>query len=88
MISVIIRTYNQEETTVLSVPCLTLRENGERPVTVEIGSNQLVGTDAQRIIDGYRRARGGALSKATVPPLWDGKVAGRIVRVMMNALSS
>ena len=78
----------QEETTALRIPCLTLRGNTERPVTVEMGSNQLVGTDTQRIIESYRRVHGGALKKATVPPLWDGKVAGRIVRVMMNALSS
>lgn len=69
----------QEETTVLGIPCLTLRHNTERPVTIEMGTNVLVGTDPGKIkqsafavLDGTSRAG------AKIPPLWDGKTAGRI----------
>ncbi len=78
----------QEETTALRIPCLTVREHTERPVTVELGSNQLVGTDSQRIVDGYRRICDGSLEHATVPPLWDGRAAERIVGVLINPLQS
>jgi len=69
----------QEETTVLGVPCLTLRENTERPVTLDQGTNHLVGSDpatiraeARKILDGEARA-------SRVPDLWDGGAAARIV---------
>jgi len=69
----------QEETTVLGIPCLTLRENTERPITIEMGTNILVGTDPTRI----KEAAANALAKRKpsdikIPPLWDGKAAGRI----------
>ena len=70
----------QEETTVLGIPCLTLRENTERPVTIELGTNILVGTDPETI----ERTAYEALDReripgtASIPPLWDGKAAGRI----------
>lgn len=69
----------QEETTVLGIPCLTLRENTERPITIEMGTNILVGTDPDKI----RRTAAEALdagprTDARVPPLWDGRAAGRI----------
>jgi UDP-N-acetylglucosamine 2-epimerase (non-hydrolysing) len=68
----------QEETTVLGIPCLTLRNNTERPITIEMGTNVLVGTDPDRI----RQAAGAALSntprETKIPPLWDGEAAGRI----------
>lgn len=69
----------QEETTILRVPCLTLRENTERPVTVEMGTNRLVGTDPARILLAYREALATDTSVSRVPPLWDGGAAGRIV---------
>jgi UDP-N-acetylglucosamine 2-epimerase (non-hydrolysing) len=74
----------QEETTILGTPCLTLRENTERPATIDAGTNQLVGTDPQRILAGYRSAleRKGTSVK---PPLWDGKAAGRIVEVIARS---
>jgi UDP-N-acetylglucosamine 2-epimerase (non-hydrolysing) len=69
----------QEETTALKVPCLTLRNNTERPITVEIGSNRLVGMDPERILDGYRDVIHGRITPPQVPPLWDGHAAERIV---------
>ena len=74
----------QEETTVLKVPCITLRENTERPITAEIGSNQVVGTDPERIVAAYRKAIGGDFREPQIPPLWDGKAAERIVRTMLE----
>ena len=70
----------QEETTYLGVPCLTVRENTERPVTVELGTNQLVGTDMElleREVEEIRWSRG---KRGTVPPLWDGQAGERIAQ--------
>ena len=78
----------QEETTVLKVPCITLRENTERPVTAEIGSNQIVGTDPERILAAYRTAVSGQWREPQTPPLWDGKAAGRIVRIILQTIQS
>ena len=72
----------QEETTILEVPCLTLRENTERPVTMTHGTNQLVGTDPTRILDAWRNIDGGGAR--TAPPLWDGRAAHRIVDVLSS----
>ena len=72
----------QEETTILKVPCLTLRENTERPITVEMGTNQIVGTDTEKIIKSYRHVIDGTYRHADVPPLWDGKAAQRIVQIL------
>jgi UDP-N-acetylglucosamine 2-epimerase (non-hydrolysing) len=71
----------QEETTILGVPCLTLRENTERPITVTDGTNQLVGTDAKRISDAWIRARD-LTAPSKTPPLWDGRAAERIADVL------
>ena len=74
----------QEETTVLGIPCLTLRENTERPITVEMGTNIVVGTNKDRIIDAASAALDREPDKraARVPPLWDGRAAERIVDVL------
>ncbi len=76
----------QEETTILKVPCITLRENTERPVTAEIGSNQIVGTDTQKIITAYKNAINGNWRKPQIPPLWDGHAAERIVKILLEEL--
>jgi len=76
----------QEETTILKVPCLTLRENTERPITAEIGSNQVVGTDPARIREGYKQALNGHLQNIEIPPLWDGHAAERIVDILLDKL--
>ena len=76
----------QEETTVLKIPCLTLRENTERPVTVELGSNQLVGTDPQKIITAYQNVMNNRFRTPQIPPLWDGKASERIVKILKESL--
>jgi UDP-N-acetylglucosamine 2-epimerase (non-hydrolysing) len=72
----------QEETTVLGVPCLTLRNNTERPITCEQGSNRLVGLEPERIIAAGLDVLGRPTETARVPELWDGKAAVRIVDVL------
>jgi UDP-N-acetylglucosamine 2-epimerase (non-hydrolysing) len=76
----------QEETTILKVPCLTLRENTERPVTAELGSNRLVGTDPAKILAAYRQAMDGQAGQGGIPPLWDGHAAERIVAILAEKL--
>ena len=71
----------QEETTILGVPCLTLRENTERPVTVTHGTNRVAGTQPESIVAAWRDVRGQRHAPAT-PPLWDGGAAGRIVEAL------
>jgi UDP-N-acetylglucosamine 2-epimerase (non-hydrolysing) len=72
----------QEETTVLGVPCLTLRNNTERPATVDQGTNELVGTDPERIVQSGLRVLGSPPASGMVPDLWDGAAAARIVDVL------
>jgi len=71
----------QEETTVLGIPCITIRENTERPVTVTIGTNYLAGTDPARILSAADEILSGNAKKGVTPPLWDGKASGRIADV-------
>jgi UDP-N-acetylglucosamine 2-epimerase (non-hydrolysing) len=75
----------QEESTALGIPCLTLRENTERPVTITHGTNRLVGMRPQAILDGYRAALS-ANGTPKRPPLWDGQTAGRIAAVFEQFL--
>jgi UDP-N-acetylglucosamine 2-epimerase (non-hydrolysing) len=70
----------QEETSVLNVPCVTLRETTERPVTTELGSSELAGSDEARIWNAWERIRAGHWKQASTIPLWDGQTAGRIVQ--------
>lgn len=77
----------QEETTVLGVPCLTLRENTERPITVTQGTNRVVGTDTAVIRDAVRKLLDGEAPKGRIPDLWDGGAAGRIVDVLQRDLA-
>jgi len=74
----------QEETTVLGIPCITLRENTERPITVEMGTNTIAGTDPQKIITAAFRALDSAPMAARVPALWDGKTADRILEALLQ----
>ena len=77
----------QEETTALGVPCLTVRENTERPITIALGTNVLVGFDHDRIVAATDDALGRTRAPTTVP-LWDGKAAERIVDVLDGPLPS
>jgi UDP-N-acetylglucosamine 2-epimerase (non-hydrolysing) len=74
----------QEETTVLGVPCLTMRPNTERPITCEIGTNVLVGTDPQRIVREADWILGGNARAGSIPEKWDGRAAERIVEVLLS----
>jgi UDP-N-acetylglucosamine 2-epimerase (non-hydrolysing) len=76
----------QEETTILRVPCLTLRENTERPITAELGSNRVVGRSTARILAGYRAVLEGSEPSGGIPPLWDGRAAERIVEILVREM--
>ncbi len=76
----------QEETTYLGIPCITMRENTERPITVEVGTNVLVGTDTERIIAEAQKILDGNAKKGQIPDLWDGKAAERIVKILNEKL--
>ena len=76
----------QEEATILKVPCITLRHNTERPVTAIIGSNQVVGTDTEKIIAAYRNVAIDNWRRPQIPPLWDGQAAKRIVEILRQKL--
>jgi UDP-N-acetylglucosamine 2-epimerase (non-hydrolysing) len=78
----------QEETTILKVPCLTLRDNTERPVTIECGLNQLVGTNPEKIINAYRKVMKTDMKQTNVPPLWDGLAAERITENILEHILS
>ena len=75
----------QEESTALRIPCLTIRENTERPVTITHGTNRLVGTQTQAIIDGFEQAMSTSVGDR-MPELWDGKTAPRIADVLVRTL--
>ena len=73
-----------EETTVLGVPCMTLRDNTERPETVTEGTNELIGTDPKNIAPAMKRLFAGEWKKGRIPELWDGHTAQRIVKTLMG----
>jgi len=75
----------QEETTILGVPCLTLRDTTERPVTVSIGTNTLVGGDLERLHVEVKKILAGKGKKGQIPPLWDGHAAERVAEVLLQA---
>jgi UDP-N-acetylglucosamine 2-epimerase (non-hydrolysing) len=74
----------QEETTVLGIPCLTLRNNTERPITVERGTNTLVGLDPERILATARRVLSEPPRDGRIPDLWDGRAAARILDILAS----
>lgn len=77
----------QEETTALGVPCVTIRENTERPITVSEGTNVLAGTDPLRVVAAARDAIEGRSKKGRRPTLWDGRAAERIVEILTRELA-
>jgi UDP-N-acetylglucosamine 2-epimerase (non-hydrolysing) len=72
----------QEETTYLGIPCLTVRENTERPITISLGTNVLVGRDRGKLSSELSRVLDGKAKKGTIPPLWDGKAGERIAEIV------
>jgi UDP-N-acetylglucosamine 2-epimerase (non-hydrolysing) len=77
----------QEETTALKIPCITIRENTERPVTVSVGSNVVVGTDKKKIVDYGFKALKRDWKKSQIPALWDGRASERIVSILLKVLN-
>jgi UDP-N-acetylglucosamine 2-epimerase (non-hydrolysing) len=73
----------QEETTALGIPCLTLRHNTERPITVTRGTNRVVGTEPDAIYESWREIADGKWPEGELPELWDGKAAARVVRALL-----
>jgi UDP-N-acetylglucosamine 2-epimerase (non-hydrolysing) len=78
----------QEETTYLGIPCITIRESTERPVTVDIGSNFLVGTSLEKALETVDAVLEGKTKKGRIPDLWDGNAANRIVTILGEILSA
>ena len=78
----------QEETTILGIPCLTLRDNTERPITITEGTSQLVGNDPRRILQAAQNILAGQTKAGRVPALWDGQAAQRIVEILQTRLGS
>ena len=76
----------QEETTALGVPCITLRENTERPITVDQGTNTIVGTDTKKILSSVDEILTTGGKVGCIPDLWDGKAAVRICEIIFNDL--
>ena len=72
----------QEETTILKIPCITLRPNTERPVTTEIGSSRLVGANPDKILTAWQDVREDRWQTPQIPPLWDGQSAKRIAGML------
>ena len=73
-----------EETTVMGVPCMTLRNSTERPETVTLGTNEIVGTDPHDIVPYLKKLVEGNWKKGSIPELWDGKTAPRIVEIVSS----
>ncbi|MBS2022746.1 MAG: UDP-N-acetylglucosamine 2-epimerase (non-hydrolyzing) [Deltaproteobacteria bacterium] len=74
----------QEETTALGVPCLTLRENTERPITVDVGTNQLTGSDPARVVPAARAILAGQVKASRIPELWDGHAGERMADALVR----
>ena len=75
-----------EETTVMGIPCMTLRDNTERPETIHIGTNELLGTDPSAIEPAMHKLFSGKWKKGSVPEMWDGRAAERIINHIINLI--
>lgn len=76
-----------EETTVMGIPCMTLRDNTERPETCFLGTNELLGTDSEKIGPAFAKLFNGNWKKGQIPPLWDGLTSERIVNIILNTFN-
>ncbi len=74
----------QEETTAIGIPCFTVRENTERPITLEDGTNVLVGTTGNGILNAFNEFTMGKKKESKMPELWDGKTAKRIISHLLG----
>lgn len=74
----------QEETTALGIPCFTIRENTERPITIEEGTNTVIGNTGDGILQAFRDLKNNGKKKGIIPELWDGRSAERIVDILVN----
>lgn len=77
----------QEESTYLGVQCITVRENTERPITVEVGTNQLIGTKIEEVEKSAKEILNGKIKTGKIPELWDGKAAERIAEILLKEFS-
>ncbi len=78
----------QEETTALGIPCITIRENTERPITVEQGTNTIVGNSKENIIRGWKNIVKTGGKKGRIPEMWDGKTSQRIADEIIQYLNN
>ena len=76
----------QEETTVLKIPCITIRENTERPITITEGTNELIGQDMVKLREFSEKAINNQWKDSKIPALWDGNTSRRVVDVLENYL--
>lgn len=74
----------QEETTALGIPCLTIRNNTERPITVTQGTNELMGTSKEKILESFKRIMNNDLKTGQRPKFWDGNASERIIKTIKN----
>jgi UDP-N-acetylglucosamine 2-epimerase (non-hydrolysing) len=77
-----------EETTVMGIPCITLRDNTERPETIILGTNELIGTDPQAVKPALEKLFSGKWKKGSIPELWDGKTSERIVKILLDLIQT
>jgi len=75
-----------EEATVMGVPCMTMRDNTERPETITLGTNELIGTKPENLAPAFKRLFDGSWKKGGIPEKWDGKTGGRIARILERLL--
>ena len=68
----------------MRIPCMTLRDNTERPETITIGTNELIGTDPKNIAPAMHKLFSGDWKKGDIPELWDGNAASRIVEILIS----
>jgi UDP-N-acetylglucosamine 2-epimerase (non-hydrolysing) len=73
-----------EEATVMGIPCITLRDNTERPETIDLGTNELIGTNPSAVKPAMEKLFSGKWKKGSIPELWDGKTSERIVKVLLD----
>lgn len=78
----------QEETTALNIPCITLRKNTERPITVQLGTNTVTGINGGKVLSLVKSILRGKVHRKKIPRFWDGKTAERIVRIIESKVSS